>query len=81
MGHCGGYEYALWAIAADLVTRYGPLWQIWLCAMGHSEGFASALWAAAQHLDMRYGPKHITNYHSAEPDNIFKSLPYPLKGL
>jgi hypothetical protein len=23
--HCGGFGYALWATAADLVMRYGPL--------------------------------------------------------
>jgi hypothetical protein len=27
---------ALWAIAQDLVMRYGPWRSIWLCAMGHS---------------------------------------------
>jgi hypothetical protein len=25
MGHCGGFGCALWATAADLVMRYGPL--------------------------------------------------------
>jgi hypothetical protein len=25
MGHCGGFGYTLWAIAADLVMRYGLL--------------------------------------------------------
>ncbi len=35
MGHCGGFGYALWATAADLVIRYVPLRRIWLCAMGH----------------------------------------------
>jgi hypothetical protein len=35
MGQCGGFGYALWATAADLVICYGPLRQIWLCAMGH----------------------------------------------
>ncbi len=36
MGHCGGFGYALWATAADLLT-----------AMGHCGGFGYALWATA----------------------------------
>jgi hypothetical protein len=35
LGHCGEFCYALWAIVADLVMRYGPLRQIWLYVMGH----------------------------------------------
>jgi hypothetical protein len=64
MGHCGKFGYALWAIAANLVVRYGPLRQIWLYAMGHCGGFVCA--------------KPITiaqNYAT-----VFKSLPYHLKG-
>jgi hypothetical protein len=47
MGHCGGFGYTLWATAANLVMRYGPLREmkpyskicIDFCAMGHSAGF------------------------------------------
>jgi hypothetical protein len=35
MGHCGKFSCALWATAANLVTRYGPLRRIWLRGMGH----------------------------------------------
>ncbi len=35
MSQCGGFGYVLWATAADLVLRYGPLRRIWICAMGH----------------------------------------------
>jgi hypothetical protein len=49
MGHCGKFSYALWATAANLVVRYGPLGQIWLYATGHCGGFGYALWA-----NMRY---------------------------
>ena len=38
---------ALWATAADLAMRYGPLRRIWLTAMGHCSGFGYALWATA----------------------------------
>jgi hypothetical protein len=37
MGHSTGFGYLLWAVAKDLVKRYGPWRSIWLCAMGHSE--------------------------------------------
>jgi hypothetical protein len=56
----------LWATAADLVMRYGPLQGmkpyskkkicIEFCAMGHSAGFSYALWPIAQGLVIRYGP-------------------------
>jgi hypothetical protein len=36
MGHSAGFGYPLWAVAKDLVKRYGPWRSIWLCAMGHS---------------------------------------------
>jgi hypothetical protein len=35
VGYYGEFGRALWATAADLVKRYGPLQRIWLCAMGH----------------------------------------------
>jgi hypothetical protein len=35
MDHYGKFGCALWATAADLVLRYGPLRRIWSCAMGH----------------------------------------------
>jgi hypothetical protein len=47
MGHCGEFFYALWATAADLAMRSGPLRRIWLYAMGHCGGFGYALWATA----------------------------------
>jgi hypothetical protein len=64
MGHCGGFGFTLWAIAADLVMRYGPLRGmkpyskicIDYCTMGHSVGFGYALWAIAQGLVICYGP-------------------------
>ncbi len=37
MDHSTGFGYVLWAVAKDLVKRYGPWRNIWLCAMGHSE--------------------------------------------
>ncbi len=37
MGRSPGIGYLLWAVAKDLVKRYGPWCSIWLCAMGHSE--------------------------------------------
>jgi hypothetical protein len=43
MGHCGELCYAVWATAADLVIRYGPLPRIWLYAMGHCGRFGCAL--------------------------------------
>ncbi len=46
----------LWATAANLVMRYGPLRQIWLCAMGHCGKFGYTLWATAADLGMCYGP-------------------------
>ncbi len=54
----------LWATAADLVMRYGPLRgmkpYIKICIdffyMGHSTGFGNMLWAIAQGLVIRYGP-------------------------
>ncbi len=39
-----------------VLLRYGPLRQIWLCAMGHCSEFGDALWATAANLMMRYGP-------------------------
>jgi hypothetical protein len=64
MGHCGIFGCMLWATAADLVMRYGPLRGTKLyskicidfCAMGNSTGFGYALQAMAQGLVMRYGP-------------------------
>jgi hypothetical protein len=49
MGNCGKFGYALWATAANLVVRYGPLWQIWLYTMGHCIGFGYALRATTQY--------------------------------
>jgi hypothetical protein len=41
---------------ANLVLCYGPLQQIWLCAMGHCGELGNALWAtAADLLYKRYG--------------------------
>jgi hypothetical protein len=37
MGHSAGFGYLLWAVAKDLVKRYGLWRSILLCAMGHSE--------------------------------------------
>jgi hypothetical protein len=37
MGYSAGFGYPLWAIAKNLVKRYGPWRSIWLCAMGHSK--------------------------------------------
>jgi hypothetical protein len=48
MGHCSGFGYMLWAIAADMVMRYGPLRRIWLYAMGQCGGFAYALWTTVR---------------------------------
>jgi hypothetical protein len=39
--------------ASCLAACYGPLWQIWLCAMGHCDEFCHALWATAMTLVMR----------------------------
>jgi hypothetical protein len=36
MGHCGEFGDLLWATAATLVMRYGPLGRIWLHAVGNS---------------------------------------------
>jgi hypothetical protein len=36
MDHSAGFGYPLWAVAKDLVKRYGPWGSIWLYAMGHS---------------------------------------------
>jgi hypothetical protein len=55
MGQCGEFRHALWATAATLVVRYGPLRWISLCAMGHCGDFGCALWATAVDLVMRYG--------------------------
>ncbi len=48
MSHYCKFGCALWATAADLVIRYGPLRRIWFCAMGHSAGFGYPLWAVAK---------------------------------
>jgi hypothetical protein len=56
MGHCDKFGCALWATAANLVIRYGPLWWIWLYTMGHCGGFGYALWATVVDLVIRYGP-------------------------
>ncbi len=53
MGHCDKFGYALWVTAENLVMRYGPLRQIWLCTMGHSGKFGYALWATAGLLGLR----------------------------
>jgi hypothetical protein len=82
----------LWAIVADLDMRYGPLRRIWLHAMGHCGRFSSALWVIAKDLLKRYGPWRsiwlCAMGQSTEPITtaqnyitVFKSLPYPLKGL
>jgi hypothetical protein len=36
MAHSSGFGYPLWAIAKDLVKRYGSQRSIWFCAMGNS---------------------------------------------
>jgi hypothetical protein len=36
MGHSKGFGQALWAVAQDLVRRYGLWRSIWLCPRGHS---------------------------------------------
>jgi hypothetical protein len=56
MGLCGEFGYMLWATAADLVMRYGPLRGmkpyskdlIDFCAMGHSTIFGYGLRGIAQ---------------------------------
>jgi hypothetical protein len=53
MGHYGEFGFALWATAADLDIRYGPLWH----------GFDYPLWAtvqneALQDLVMRVPHRH-----------------------
>ncbi len=58
---CRKFGYALWANAADLVMRYGPLPEIKLCnkicddfsTVGHSAGFGYVLWTIVQDLIMR----------------------------
>jgi hypothetical protein len=45
MGHREEFFHVLWATAANLVVRYGPLRWIWLYAMGHCGRFGYALWA------------------------------------
>jgi hypothetical protein len=53
MGHCGGFGSTLWATAADLVMRYGPLHGM----KPYSKNvLISALWVIAQDLVMPYGP-------------------------
>ncbi len=42
------------------VMLYGPLRQIWLCAMGHCGGLGATLWATATNLVMHYGPLRPT---------------------
>jgi hypothetical protein len=46
----------LLATAANFAMRYGPLRQIWLCAMGHCGGFGYTLWVIAADFVMRYRP-------------------------
>jgi hypothetical protein len=59
MGHCGGFGYTLWATAANLVMRYGPMREMKpysrIC-IDFCAGFGYALWAKAQDLVIRYGP-------------------------
>jgi hypothetical protein len=62
IGHCSEFGYMLWATAAHLVMRYGPLRKrkpystnLWHChTVGHSAGFGYVLWAIAQDLVIRY---------------------------
>jgi hypothetical protein len=49
MGHSVGFGYALWAVAKDLVKRYG---------LGAAFGYA--LWALAQNQS----PQHRTSHNS-----------------
>jgi hypothetical protein len=42
MGHGTGFDYALWAVAQDLVKRYVPSCMIWFCAMGRKTDYNSA---------------------------------------
>ncbi len=48
MGHFGKFCSTLWATVVNLVMRYRPLCQIWLCAVGHCGGFGYTLWATVQ---------------------------------
>jgi hypothetical protein len=43
-------------LTSKVLTRYGPLRKIWLCALGHYGKFGGALWATAANLVIRYGP-------------------------
>jgi hypothetical protein len=52
MGHYGEFGYALWATAADLVMRYGPLRGMKLYSKNYIDIYA--LWAIAQDLVLRY---------------------------
>jgi hypothetical protein len=48
LGHCGKFGNVLWVTAANLMMRYGPVQQIWLCTMGHCSGCGYALEASAR---------------------------------
>jgi hypothetical protein len=64
MGYCGGFGYALWVTAADLVKCYGHCggfgYALWATAgneaVQYKSVLISALCAIAQDLVMRYGP-------------------------
>jgi hypothetical protein len=62
MGHSGKFG-----------MRYGPLRQIWLCAMGHCGKFGYTLWATAADLVMRYGPLRSRRSYSK---NLLRFLRY-----
>jgi hypothetical protein len=62
MGGWGKFGYVLWATAADLVMRHGPLLRMKpyskicddFCAVGQSTGFGYAQWATAQDFVMHF---------------------------
>ena len=75
MGHCGEFGYALWATAADLAMRYGPLRRIWLYAMGHCGGFGYALWAIARNEVVQYKSEIISALWAIAQDLVMRYGP------
>jgi hypothetical protein len=75
MGHCGEFFYALWATTVNLVVRYGPLWQIWLCAMGHCGGFGYGLGATARNKAVQYKSVVISALWAIAQDLVIRYWP------
>jgi hypothetical protein len=75
MGHCDGFDYALWANAwNEAISKIC----VDLCVMGHSAGFSYPLWAVAKDLVKAMGHVAVGSWqqlvlrygHKAKPISI-----------